>query len=96
MVSAAVGANVGGYMFTKDDPTKWSGVSSWILGSLIGGGTGLFFGYISPFAIPALSVALPGYALANYHSSRQGSTPTEEILEAQKDLECQKKAARRE
>jgi hypothetical protein len=96
LVSAAVGANIGGYMFAKDDATKWFGSSSWILGSLIGAGGGLFFGYISPFAIPAVSVALPGYILANYHSSRQGLKPTGETLEAQKDLECQTKGARRE
>jgi len=91
VASVMVGANVGGYMFAKDQPSGWSGLSSWALGSLIGGGAGIFLGYTAPFVIPALAVAVPGYALASYHSSLQVPQQTAGRQEGQRGLESQKK-----
>jgi hypothetical protein len=96
IASVVVGANVGGYMFAKDDPNGWAGVSSWAIGSLIGGGAGIFLGYTAPFVIPALSVAVPGYALASYHSSLQASQQKVGTPEAQKGRGCQTKEAKHE
>lgn len=87
LASAIVGANVGGYLFVKDESIKQYKLPTWALGTLIGGGVGSFLGYVSPIVIPALAIGIPGYVLANYRSSLRASQQKEEKLEVPKDHE---------
>ena len=83
VIATGLGANVGGYQFAKDESNFRNEISLWTLGALIGGGAGMFLGYISPFALPALIVSVPSYALIKYRSSLQESQQKAGKQEAQ-------------
>lgn len=96
LASAVVGANVGGYLFVKDDPITKNTLPMWGLGTLIGAGAGSFVAYTAPVVIPLMAVSIPGYLLAKHHSCQQEWQPKAEIQEVQKDLESQTSGAPRE
>lgn len=64
IASAVIGANIGGYVYTKQHTTYVGGV---IVGGICGG----IFGYASPVLVPGLLIGGPGYLLAKHHSSQQ-------------------------
>lgn len=72
LAGGILGTNVGVYQFSKDSHPK-NQIHDAFIGGIIGCGVGYGFGYSSPILFPLLATCIPGYCLARYHSSLQGS-----------------------